>query len=289
MGKRVLLQATVPTIQENWSIARFGLLANHLGGLRDADGRLQFEVVARDREAAGRSDSVLAALDESDFDQLWLFAVDTGDGLLPEECEAISRFRRRGGWLMVTRDHMDLGSSICDLAGVGAAHRFHSRNLQAKEDRAIDDPFTTAIKWPNFHSGANGDFQRIEVAGEPHAVLRDETAPGGTIRYLPAHPHEGAVVAPPEAADARVIATGCSKISGRRFNLAVAFEGDGKEGRAIAQSTFHHFADFNWDPRKGAPRFVSEAPGSGMLTEPQALADVRLYVANVARWLSYLN
>jgi hypothetical protein len=34
-------------------------------------------------------------------------AVDTGESLTSEDCEAISRFRRSGRGLMVTRDHMD--------------------------------------------------------------------------------------------------------------------------------------------------------------------------------------
>jgi hypothetical protein len=43
-------------------------------------------------------------------------------------------------------------------------------------------------------------------------------------------------------------------------NLAVAFEAYGNHGRAVAQSTFHHFADYNWDTRLGAPSFVDEPP-----------------------------
>ncbi len=80
-----------------------------------------------DRDPLGAPDSVLSALDNSGFDEMWLFAVDVGDGLTPEDCEAITRFRRNGGGLLVTRDHMDLGSSICTLGGVGKAHHFHSR------------------------------------------------------------------------------------------------------------------------------------------------------------------
>jgi hypothetical protein len=38
---------------------------------------------------------VLSTLDESDYDQLWLFALDTGDGLDAEDCAAISRFAGR--------------------------------------------------------------------------------------------------------------------------------------------------------------------------------------------------
>ncbi len=187
---------------------------------------------------------------------------------------------------MVTRDHMDLGSSLCGLGGVGKAHYFHSRNLDPDAaNRVVDDPYTTSISWPNFHSGANGDYQAIEVAGAPHPVLGDPGSPTGAIRYLPSHPHEGAVAAPPDE-PARVIATGRSKATGRAFNIAVAFEPSPSGGPAVAQSTFHHFADYNWDPRSGCPSFVDEPPGDAIVRDPQAMADTRRYVRNLALWLA---
>ena len=282
---KVLLQTTIATTGDDWSIARFSRLGALLRAQYDGDGRPIFEVTMRDRERPGAPDPVLASLDETDFDQMWLFAVDVGDGLTAQDCEGISRFRRNGGGLMVTRDHMDLGSSICTLGGVGKAHYFHSRNLDPDlTRRAIDDPYTTAISWPNYHSGANGDFQEIEVNGPVHPVLADPASPTGAIRFLPSHPHEGAVGAP-EGEAARVIARGTSKATGRRFNIAIAFEPGPDRGPALAESTFHHFADYNWDTRSGAPSFVSEPPGDAIMHTPQAIADTHRYVVNVARWL----
>jgi hypothetical protein len=280
---KVLLQTTIPYTPDDWHIGRFGMLRDYLGGLRGDDGAPLFEVVARDRDPLGQPDSVLSALDRSDFDQLWLFAVDTGDGLSGEDCAAISRFRQRGGGLMVTRDHMDLGSSVCSLGGVGAAHFFHNTHPDPDPaHRHIDDPYTTDISWPNYHSGANGDYQRIAPVDPPHPVLRDAN---GIIRYLPAHPHEGAVGKPADDDSARVIATGTSKATGAAFNIAVAFEPSDAGGPAIAQSTFHHFADYNWDPRTGAPSFVGEAPGNALADSPEAQASIRAYVRNLALWL----
>jgi hypothetical protein len=282
---KVLLQTTIATTGDDWSIARFSRLGALLRAQHDGEGRPIFEVTMRDRERPGAPDPVLASLDETDFDQMWLFAVDVGDGLTAQDCEGISRFRRNGGGLMVTRDHMDLGSSICTLGGVGKAHYFHSRNLDPDlTRRAIDDPYTTAISWPNYHSGANGDFQEIEVNGPVHPVLADPASPTGAIRFLPSHPHEGAVGAP-EGEAARVIARGTSKATGRRFNIAIAFEPGPDRGPALAESTFHHFADYNWDTRSGAPSFVSEPPGEAIMHTPQAIADTHRYVVNVARWL----
>lgn len=58
------------------------------------------------------------------------------------------------------------------------AHYFHAINRDPDTTKHItDDPNTTNISWPNFHSGANGDFQEIEIVGRTH-------------------PHEGGIGAP---------------------------------------------------------------------------------------------
>ncbi|MCW3836876.1 hypothetical protein ACFQ1E_11620 [Sphingomonas canadensis] len=283
---RILLQTTIPPIADDWHIGRFSLLRDHVAGLTGPDGAPLCHVTARDRTGPGSPDPVLSTIDASDYDALWLFAVDTGDGLDPADCAAIDRFWRRGGGLMVTRDHMDLGCSVCTLGGVGSAHFFHSHNPDPDGTRHVpDDRETGYILWPNYHSGANGDFQEIAPLGEPHALLRDPDAPGGLIRYLPAHPHEGAVGAPPGDPTARVITTGTSRTTGRTFNIAVAFERSAGHGPALAQSTFHHFADYNWDPATGCPSFVSEAPGDGLRHAPEAQRAIRRYAANLALWL----
>jgi hypothetical protein len=119
----------------------------------------------------------------------------------------------------------------------------------------------------------------VEAELPVHPVMRD-------VKFLPAHPHEGAVVAPRADAAARVIATGKSLASGQRFNIAVAFERSAKAGPALAESTFHHFADYNWDPRRGSPDFVTEAPGNTLPSTPQAMASVQRYVRNLALWLA---
>ena len=283
---KILLQTTIPKTEDDWSIARFRMLGTFLDSQRDPEGRAIFDVTMRDRDPLGQPDSVLSTLDRSDFDELWLFAVDVGNGLEPEDCDAISRFRASGRGLLVTRDHMDLGSSICTLGGVGKAHYFHTHNRDPNPDNhTVDDPYTTQISWPNFHSGANGDFQDISIAGPIHPILVDPDSPTGAIRYLPAHPHEGAVGAP-EDEPARIIATGVSKATGRRFNIAVAFEPGAGGGPAIAESTFHHFVDYNWDIAAGCPSFVDEPPGGSMASTPQATADTHRYVRNMALWLA---
>ncbi len=280
--KKLLLQTTIQYTEDDWHIGRFSLLAEHLRSITGDDGNPIYEVESRDREASSDGvDPVLASIDASEFDQLWLFALDMGDGLTKAECEAITRFRKRGGGLYTTRDHFDLGSSLCTLGGVGEAHYFNSSNPDPDPSRRRrDDQVTTSIDYPNYHSGANGDFQKI--LARDHDLLRRPD--DSLIQYFPAHPHEGGVGAPTD--EARVVATGQSKVTGSDFNIIVAIESADGEGRAIADSSFHHIVDYNWDIEAGCPSFLEEPPGDGYRREPEKLDDIKQFVANAAKWLS---
>jgi hypothetical protein len=290
---RILLQTTIPTTQDDWSIWRFSMLNSYLASLKDeAAGSPLFEVTARDKESdAEGSDPVLSTLDKSDFDQLWLFALDVGDGLTNKDTAGINAFRRRGGGILTTRDHQDMGCSMCELVDIGDIHYFHTQNIDPDETRCCaDDPYTTYISWPNYHSGANGDYQKITVIEPVHEILKNPNSPSKMIDLFPTHPHEGGVGADSLNSKARVIAEGTSKVTGRNFNLIVAIDsykdGDGNTlGRALAHSSFHHFVDYNWDISSGCPSFVDEPPGEGMANNPQALHDIQTYVKNAALWL----
>jgi hypothetical protein len=289
---RILLQTTIPFAEDDWHIGRFSLLRDELRSLKDAAGNSLNEVTTRDRESdpAG-DDPILSTLDATDFHELWLFAIDTGDGLTAADCQGITRFRQRGGGILATRDHQDLGTSLCTLGGIGRAHFFHSKNPEPDLSRQVnDDPYTKSISWPNYHSGANGDYQTI-IAESAHELMRSPKSPGGVIQFFPAHPHEGAVGVPDGEDHAHVIATGKSQVTGRPFNLVVAFESSNdahgnKLGRGIAESSFHHLVDYNWDTDLGCPSFVAEPPGNGYKRNPQALEDIKTYVGNAAKWLA---
>jgi len=64
----------------------------------------------------------------------------------------------------------------------------------------------------------------------------------------------------------------------------VAFERSVAGGPAVAESTFHHFVDYNWDVKAGAPSFVTDRPGKKLAEFPQALQATRQYVRNLALW-----
>lgn len=276
---RILLQTTITENPDDWDVSRFSLLAAELRAAGHS-------VVARNRAAGGVDDPVLGHLDELGFDQLWLMAVDVGTGLRVAEAGAVVRFRNNGGGVLTARDHEQLGSCLRHLGSLGAVNRFHDGNVDP--ETMIDNRETPEISWPNYHSGANGDYQPVLVDGPVHPVLHTTGTRSGRIEWFPAHPHEGLVVA--DVPNAAVVARGRSLATGRMFNLAVVLDGergpDGRRsGRAVAESTFHHFADYNWDIDCGAPSFVSEPPGSQIAADPAHLLVFKDYVRNLAAWL----
>ena len=287
MATRILLKTTIGAIENDWNVGRFSLLAQHLRSLRDLSGSPLYEVAARNRaENAARDDFDLAELAGGAYDQLWLIGTDVTGALTAGDVEHITRFRRQGGGVLLSRDHEDLGACITRLGALGATQYFHTANPDPDEShRSPDDSETPSISWPNFHSGRNGDLQAVSPVEPVHPLMR--RASGESLRFLPAHPHEGSVGVPHTlGAVARVVAHGRSVTTGARFNLCVAIEEPGM-GRAVSDASFHHFCDYNWDPRKGAPTFVTEPQGDGVRQSPESLDDTHRYVENIAAWLAH--
>jgi hypothetical protein len=283
---KILLQTTIPTIEWDWHVDRFHLLVDVLR----ADGH---DVVARDREPqSDGSDTVLSSLAESDFDELWLIAVDRGNGLAPSDVRGILRFRERGGGMLAARDHQNLGASLLNLGTIGKVNHFYSYNRERDRRRLVrDDRNNPSITFPNYHSGDNGSYQRVVPLEPVHEILRSNKSPSGTIEYFPAHPHEGAISVPYGVDFARVIAMATSTATGRCFNVVIAIDGEPGSngdayGRAVAVSSFHTFADMNWDSQIEAPPCVTEARSTGLLEDPARLEIFKDYIRNIARWLA---
>jgi hypothetical protein len=183
---KILVQTTIAENPDDWDISRFSLLADEL---RSAG----HQVTARNRASGTEDDPILCRLDELDYDQLWLLAVDIGDGLTGAESQTIVRFRENGGGVLTARDHQDLGSCLIGLGSLGEVNHFHERNPDPARMR--DDQDTPTISWPNYHSGANGDYQPVFAEEPVHELLRTAATDSGRIEWFPAHPHEGAVSA----------------------------------------------------------------------------------------------
>lgn len=279
---RLLLQCTIARAEDDWHVGRFSLLAEELG--REA------LVVARNREPdANGDDPVLAALGDSQFDEVWLLGVDGGDGMSPRDCAGVNAFQKRGGGLLTARDHANMGMWLRQIDRVGRAHFFNKKEYcePDPERQCADNQDNPSISWPNYHSGRNGDYQHIAVVEPLHPLMSRSDAASGRIVRFPAHPHEGAVRVPSAESSARTVARGRSISTGRTFDLVIAFERAREApGRAIAESSFHHFADYNWEIPRGAPTFVSEKPGDEWQRDPRGLDDVRAYVRNAVRWLA---
>jgi hypothetical protein len=280
--QRLLLQCSIPFAADDWHVGRFSLLTRELGRVADVTAR------NLERGPSGNDETVLG-LDRSRFDQVWLFGVDGGIGLNPSECAAVSRFAAAGGGLLTTRDHADMGLWLRSIEGVGRAHFFHDASCWEPDParHVRDDRDTASIDFPNYHSGNNGDVQEVSTPDPLHPLMRSPDAPGGRITRFPAHPHEGCVGLPPNEPRARVVARGRSAATGRDFNLVVAFDrAEGARGRAIAESSFHHFADYNWDISRGAPSFVVEPASDATRRDAGLLDDVRQYARNCVEWLA---
>jgi hypothetical protein len=276
----ILLQTTIGDTPDDWNIRRFSGLADELR-------RCGHDVTSRNRDN-NQVDPILSELDVLGFDQLWLLAVDTGDGLSSQDAAGILRFRDSGGGVFTARDHQDLGSSLMRLGSLGRLNHFHNHNPEP--DARRDDPDNPNISWPNYHSGANGDYQPVFVEGPVHELLRTDKTVSGRIEWFPAHPHEGAVSVPRDYPFASVVGRGRSAVTGRLFNLAIAVKGEitssGRpRGRALVCSTFHHFADMNWNGDAGAPSFVTDLPGYEIERDPARLEVFKDYVGNIANWL----
>ena len=277
---KILLQTTIPAHPDDWDISRFSLLADELR----AAGH---EVIARNRDDRGDDDPVLSHVDELGYDQLWLMAVDVGDGLTAADADAIVRFRENGGGVLTARDHQDLGCCLISLGSLGVVNEFHDKNVDPAS--MCDDQDTPTISWPNYHSGANGDYQPVLDRGAGARVAAHRSDRQRSDRMVPVAPARGRGVGErPVRHRAR---------AGPQHSVPAAtstspscwtesFAPDGRPmGRAIAESTFHHFADYNWDLDRGAPSFVTETPGTQIKADPSRLAIFKDYVRNVATWL----
>ena len=265
---RILLQTTVPSTNDDWGIDRLSMLRDYLVSLQDDAGHPACDVVARVGGAslkenrqldADGDDPILSTLGDADFDELWLFALDMGDGLSSKDCAGIAAFHRSGGGILTTRDHQDLGICLYGLGEIGALHFFQSRHLDPDTSQhCIDDTGTPTISWPNYHSGRNGDYQRITPVEPIHPLLRNPAAPSGIIELFPSHPHEGGVGVP-AGSKARVIATGISQTTGRSFNLVVASDRLGGALRVRAEPTRSR-KGYRWQKSRTSYRSINLSP-----------------------------
>ena len=208
-------------------------------------------------------------------------AVDIGHGLSPGDAAGIMRFRERGGGVLTARDHQDLGS--CLLRSVRSASSTTSTTRTPSRRAVVTTRTTRTSRGRTTTRARTATTSRSSPTSRRTSCCGPTGTASGRIEWFPAHPHEGAVSAPPEYAFAQVVGRGRSTVSGRTFNLAVALDGEttadgGPAGRAVACSTFHHFADMNWDIDAGAPSFVTDVAERRDEARPSRLDVFKDYV-----------
>ncbi|HEY9180415.1 MAG TPA: hypothetical protein VIO32_06825 [Candidatus Baltobacteraceae bacterium] len=255
----ILVQTTLRDGEGEWQIERFSSIVSLLRN----DGH---DVVARNRTPqSDGSDPLLSTLDASDFNELWLFAADRGDGLAPADVRGILRFRERGGGVFASRDSENVGLSLLNLGSVGRVNHFRSYNRPRGSGDYSPAPDRVA---------AGDEYERIVPLEPVHELLRTQKSASGVIEYFPAVQHETAISVPPYAPFARVIAVSGAP-HGDAANVAIAIDDefcdDGRRcGRAVATSCLHHFADGQWNSSR-----------SNAFSE-----NVEEFARNVARWLA---
>lgn len=150
--------------------------------------------------------------DLSQYDQIWLFAVErAGSEISEPELRAISQFMDGGGGVFATGDHEDLG-----VAMGGAVPRVRSmRKWHWPNPGPNGEPVAPAVGGPDRYDtlsegndpGIQFDDQSDDIpqritprlyagwpwnkfffVSHPHPLL---CGPRGVIRILPDHPHEG--------------------------------------------------------------------------------------------------
>lgn len=255
---KILVQTTLCDGEGEWQVERFSSLIS----LLRSDGH---EILARNRSPRyDGSDEILSSLDESDFQELWLFAADRGDGLAPADVRGILRFREAGGGIFASRDHENVGLSLLNLGSVGLVNHFRSYNRPRRSRGYFPAPDRIT---------AGGEYQRIVPLEPVHELLRTPKSSSGVIEYFPAIEHETAMSVPPYAPFARVIAVSGTAYGGAA-NVAIAIDDelchDGRRcGRAVATSCLHHFADGPWTGHTDGPSEIFKD-----------------FARNIARWLT---
>jgi hypothetical protein len=88
---RILLQCSTAFAADDWHVGRFSLLAGALARVAD--------VTARDREPAGiDGDPVMLGLSRTQYDEVWLLAVDGGTALTPPRMRGGQRLSAQRWW-----------------------------------------------------------------------------------------------------------------------------------------------------------------------------------------------
>lgn len=276
---------------------------------------VRFHLTRANRFADDGADLTNVTLDQLDlinqYDELWLFGgqEDAPDvRLTPAEISAVTAFMARGGGVLITGDHADLGSAI----GSRVPRAGKLRNWNAPDSVEVGRLSTLRHgHTPGFDPLKQSDdvpqelrLRTYPLTGSPwwrhptvvHPVM---DSPLGPIDVFPDHGHEGEVVLPsdfpttewpadgpyqpkPEiVAWGRVVDPSLTHV-GQEFGVVAAYDGQRVGyGRVVADSSWHHWFDVNLVGQAGTDTHGFYTPCGFPV-----LLKIDSYYLNVGMWLA---
>ncbi len=257
----------------------------------------------------------------NDFDQVWLFGINSGTGLPAAELTVVENYMNGGGGLFATGDHGYLGSSLCGNITRVKDMRYWSDNpvastndvnevsMSGKRRNDTNRPKAGDSTSLYFDNQSDNIPQEIAVrtfgAGMPHPLLSISTGirPSGIIDIMPDHPHEGeckpatsftvnSVTVPTQIIATSFVLGGSTTGagSGKALTEPHCFPSiavwDGRlanAGRIVVDATWHHFVNINLN---GVGSNFGDIPGlqSGLTTADFQV--IRQYYMNISLWIS---
>lgn len=237
------LRTFVTTLLTGTFPARFRITLAHRStrsgdAMMDDDGRIVRRISDFRFDDAGH-------FSPDDYDQLWMFGIQSSPGITDAEVRAVAEFMDAGKGVFATGDHAALGKAMGEriprvrsmrlwdsTPGVDevsmSGHRRNDTNRRGHDvvstfdDQSDDVPQPITPRWYRTRIG-------IWEAVYPHPLL---CGPKGAITVMPDHPHEGECVEP---ADTTQVVT----VGGASFvEYPAATDGGPKpEPQVIATST----------------------------------------------------
>jgi hypothetical protein len=264
-------------------------------------------------DAAFRN-KTLDAVNLADYDEVWFFGLERLPSVLSTaEINAMRAFMDKGGGVLVTGDHEDLGAAIASAIPRAGKMRawsagappvsgpFHHSTLRQGHDPGYvfndqSDDVPQVIRYRRYPLPWTHWWA---LRSAPHPVL---CGPDGPIDVLPDHMHEGLVTIPtslpasewpskagfqpqPEAIAWGKIEEPGLAVSGTEFAVLGAYDGHLADvGRIVGDSTWHHWFDINLIGDNGA--VIGDTAGFDVPTGAAALKKIEAYFLNVAIWLA---
>lgn len=251
----------------------------------------------------------------NDFDQVWLFGIDSGTSITPAEINKIDAYMNGGGGLFATGDHGTLGAAMGrDIPRVkdmrhwtdtSAVNDLNEVSMYGMRRNDTNRPWPGQPSSIEFENQSDDIPQQIAVrtfgGGLPHPLLSISTTlrPSGIIDIMPDHPHEGEckhetvftvtnpVTGLPQNVASQIVATsfvlGGNTSGGKNptvphcFPSIAVFDGRvANVGRIVIDSTWHHFVNINLN---GA-----DSPYTGLTNSDFDV--VQRYYMNIATWMT---